>query len=60
MDRLVICACGHGVGQHGAHGCEGASGRPCTCAFAPADVVDAAVRDVKTYYDRAWRSESGV
>lgn len=57
---MVICECGHGVGQHDVHGCEGASGATCRCASSPADVVDAAVRDVKTYYDHAWRSESGA
>jgi hypothetical protein len=58
MDRLVVCECGHGVGEHTECGCESASGRACACAFSPADVVDAAVRDVRAYYDRAWRSES--
>lgn len=50
MEELLVCRCGHGISSHSATGCDGARFRPCRCGRSRNDVLDAAIRDVRTEF----------
>ncbi|MGB8265588.1 MAG: hypothetical protein WCE44_04640 [Candidatus Velthaea sp.] len=50
MDELLHCRCGHGISQHTSSGCDGDRHRPCWCVRTRNDIIDAAVKAVRTEY----------